>query len=293
MIHTRELYLTYKPLLFSLAYRMLGTVADAEDMVQDTFLSLEKIPQENIRNVKAYLCKILTNRCLDFLKSARRQREVYVGPWLPEPLVFREDENGPMEQVINQDRLSIAYVTLMETLSPPERAVFILREVLDFSYREIAEIVGKEEAACRKVFSRVKNKLERDLPEQTVPYERHKQLLGAFLQAIHREDTTSLLELLSADAVLYSDGGGKVPAAIHPILSRERVIAFLLGIAKKAPADLHMEIANVNGEPGAILYAGKAVDSVLSLRFGGERIEEIYIVRNPDKLQRITYRFSL
>jgi RNA polymerase sigma-70 factor (ECF subfamily) len=261
--------------------------------VQDTFLSLEKVPQEKIRNVKAYLCKILTNRCLDFLKSARRQREVYVGPWLAEPLVFRSNENELMEQVVNRDRLSIAYVTLMETLSPPERAVFILREVLDFSYREIAEIVGKEEAACRKIYSRVKNKLKRDLPEQAVPYERHSQLLGAFLQAIHREDTTSLLELLSADVILYSDGGGKVPAAMRPIPSRERVIAFLLGIAKKAPGDLHMEIANVNGEPGVILYAGQAVDSVFSLRLQGERIAEIYIVRNPDKLQRVPYRFSL
>jgi RNA polymerase sigma-70 factor (ECF subfamily) len=291
MINTQELYMTYKPLLFSLAYRMLGTVTDAEDMVQETFLSLEKAPQENIKNIKAFLCKVITNRCIDFLKSARRQREVYVGPWLPEPLVFRSNENGPMEQAVNQDKLSIAYLTLMETLSPPERAVFILREVLDFGYREIAEIVGKEEATCRKIFSRVKQKLDRELPERTLPYEQHKHLLEAFLQAIHREDTASLLELLSADAVLYSDGGGKVPAAIHPILSRERVIAFLLGIAKKSPIDMRLEIANINGEPGAILYDGTVPISVLSLRLGGGRIGAIYVIRNPDKLNRIGYQF--
>ncbi len=291
MTNTQELYLTYKPLLFSLAYRMLGTVMDAEDMVQETFLSLEKAPRENIANVKAFLCKILTNRCLDFLKAARRKREVYVGPWLPEPLVFRE-EDEPMAQLVNQDNLSIAYLTLMETLSPTERAVFILREVLDFDYGEIAQIVGKEEANCRKIFSRVKQKLVSELPEHRIDYQHQKQLLSLFLQAIQTENTATLLELLSADAVLYSDGGGKVNAAIHPILSRERVIAFLIGVTKKNLSDARVEFVRVNGEAGIIVYAGGAILGVLGLKLREGQIESIYVIMNPDKLQRLPYRFS-
>ncbi|MFY0544904.1 RNA polymerase sigma-70 factor [Brevibacillus sp. H7] len=291
MTDTQELYTTYKPLLFSLAYRMLGTVMDAEDMVQETFLSLQKVPKEKIVHTKAFLCKVLTNRCIDFLKAARRQRETYVGPWLPEPLVFRTDHNGPMEQVITRDKISIAYLKLMESLSPVERAVFVLREVLDFGYKEIAEMTAKEEASCRKIFSRVKQKLDHELPDEKIDYEHHKQLLEAFLKALQTENTNSLLELLSADAVLYSDGGGRVRAAIQPIQSREKVIAFLLGIAKKAPADTRIQLATVNGEPGIVTCTGDGPYSVLSLNLRDGRIDSVYIIVNPDKLQRLPYQY--
>jgi RNA polymerase sigma-70 factor (ECF subfamily) len=269
---------------------MLGTVMDAEDMVQETFLSLENIPKEGITNLKAFLCKVLTNRCIDFLKSARRKREVYVGPWLPEPLVFRTDDE-PMAQVINQDKLSIAYLTLMDTLSPPERAVFLLREVLDFEYREVAEIVGKEEANCRKIFSRVKRKLDIECPEHKIDYQQHKQLLASFLHAIQTENTATLLELLSADAVLYSDGGGKVKAAIHPIQTRERVIAFLLGVSKKIHSDSRVEFVRLNGETGIVIYTGEVLLGAVGVRLRDRLIQTVYIIMNPDKLQRIPYQF--
>jgi RNA polymerase sigma-70 factor, ECF subfamily len=228
-----QLYSTYKPLLFSLAYRMLGTVTDAEDMVQDTFLSLEKTRTDEIHNIKAFLCKTLTNKCIDFLRKARKQREVYVGPWLPEPLVLTSEEGDPVHEVITHDRLSIACLMLMESLSPTERAVLVLREVLACDYREIAELVGKAEANCRKIFSRVRQKLSHQLPNETIDYTQHKQLVEQFLAAMRDGDAETMLALLAEDVTLYSDCGGKVRAAIFPIFTRERVLAFLQGITKK------------------------------------------------------------
>ncbi|MCM3560299.1 RNA polymerase sigma-70 factor [Brevibacillus borstelensis] len=287
MMDTQQLYVTYKPLLFSIAYRMLGTVADAEDIVQDTFLSLERFQKKNVENIKAWLCKTLTNRCIDFLRSARKKREVYVGPWLPEPVVFRDEQLGPMEQVIRQDQLSIAMLALMESLSPVERAIFILREVLDFDYDEIAEITGKETVNCRKIFSRVKQKLSKELPDKRIDYEQQRMLLESFLQAIHTEDSATLLELLSPDVVLYSDGGGKVKAALRPILSSERVVAFLLGVTRKQSTDYRVEIANVNGEAGIIAYEGNEVYGINTIKLVDGKIAAVYIIRNPDKLKNV------
>jgi RNA polymerase sigma-70 factor (ECF subfamily) len=279
--------MTYKPLLFSLAYRMLGRVMDAEDMVQDVFLSIEKLDLGKITNVKAFLCKMVTNRCIDYLRSARKQREIYVGPWLPEPLLVYAEGDDPEAEAIEHENLSIAYLAMMEKLSATERAVLVLREALGFEYREIAEMIGKTEANCRKILSRVRQKLGDEIVETPVHYEQNKQVLIDFMQAVHHGDTEKMLSLLAEDVVLYSDGGGKVLAALHPIVSRDRVAAFLLGVVKKLPAEIQTFLTTVNGLPGFVSVLNGKIHSVTSYKMKGDRLEAIYIIMNPDKLRHI------
>lgn len=286
LIDIKELYTTYRPLLFTLAYRMLGRVMDAEDMVQDTFLALERKKQENITNMKAYLCKMLTNRCLDYLRSARKQREVYVGSWLPEPLLDDAVPNDPMEQVIARDSLSIAYLMLMEKLSAVERAVLILREALGFEYNEIAEVLGKEEANCRKIFSRGKQKLC-DQPHRSAAFA-DPRVIYDFLGALQAGDSSRLLSLLADDVVLYSDGGGKVTAATKPVISAKRVSGYLFGLMQKSPADLLIKVTSVNGTPGLVVYAGTQLLSVVGFQQQDGQIVELYNILNPDKLRHLS-----
>jgi RNA polymerase sigma-70 factor (ECF subfamily) len=282
---TAQLYETYKPMLFSVAYRMTGTVTDAEDIVQDTFVSLERDERSDVVNVKAYLYKILVNRCIDYLKSARRRRETYVGPWLPEPLVI--SENDPLQTVLSHESLSVAYLLLMEKLTPIERAVFILREVLDFGYSEIAEMVGKKEENCRKILSLAKRKLGGPPSESAGSYEADQSRLNEFIEAVYTGNSAVLLELLAEDVVLYSDGGGKVKAALHPIRTRDHVLRFLQGLLKLAPADLRLRWVNLNGSPGLVAFSEQEPDSAVSFQIREGRIEAIYIIRNPDKLRHL------
>lgn len=284
-----DLYRAYRPLLFSIAYRMLGTVMDAKDMIHDSFLALERVEGGQVGNMKSYLCKMVTNRCLDHLRSARKKREVYVGPWLPEPLLTdswgASGSEDPLETAVTRDHLSIACLNLIEQLSPPERAVFVLREALGFDYEEIADVLGKTPAACRKIQSRVKQKLGPDLPQAAPDYERHRDLLTRFVTAIGSGDHEALLALLAADVTLYSDGGGRVLAAIRPLQSPAHVAAFLLGIARNQAADgYQVRFAEVNGAPGLILEKEGRADSVFSLAENGGRISGVFIMRNPDKL---------
>lgn len=271
---------------------MLGTVMDAEDMVQDTFLALERVDSEQVESMKSYLCKMITNRCLDCLKSARKQREIYIGPWLPEPLLTEgwEGASGgdPLETVVTRDHLSIACLTLIEQLSPPERAIFVLREALGFDYTEIADILGKTPAACRKILSRVKLKLGPDLPQAAPDYERHRDLLTRFVTAIGTGDHEALLSLLATDVTLYSDGGGRIQAAIRPLHSPAHVAAFLLGIARhQGPDGYEARVAEVNGAPGLILAKEGRIDTVFSLAELEGQIAGVYIVRNPEKLAHL------
>lgn len=291
-IDTHELYTEYRPLLFSIAYRMLGSVMDAEDMIQDTFLALEHVDGERVDSMKSYLCKMMTNRCLDHLKSARKQREIYIGPWLPEPLLTEgavgSSGGDPLETVMTHDHLSIACLTLIERLSPSERAVFVLREALGFDYEEIADTVGKTPAACRKILSRVKQKLGPDLPQAAPDYERHRDLLTRFVTAIGSGDHEALLSLLAADVTLYSDGGGRVLAAIRPVHSPAHVAAFLFGIARTQGAEgYEIRFADVNGAPGLLFAKEGQTDTVFSLAERDGQIVGVYIVRNPDKLSHL------
>jgi RNA polymerase sigma-70 factor, ECF subfamily len=281
---TKEDYQLFKPLLFSLGYRMLGSVTEAEDMVQETFLKAYQVSDENIKNKKAYLCKILTNLCLDFLKSARYKREQYVGPWNPEPLLIEKlHALDPSEMVIQKEGLSIAYLRMMEHLTADERVVLLLREVLRFSYSEIANMIEKREENCRKIFSRAKQKIA-VVEDESLNYEKNKTIINRFIEAFQMENTETLLELVSNNVTLYSDGGGKVNAAIRPIVSAANVLALLYGVIKKAPEDFYFEIKSINYQPAIVIYMNGKFHSVLSFYIRNEKITEIYITMNPEKL---------
>ncbi|WP_163100234.1 RNA polymerase sigma-70 factor [Peribacillus alkalitolerans] len=283
----QQLYVENRPLLFSIAYRILGTVTDAEDIVQDVFLQASGMELEKVENKKAYLSKMVTNRCLDHLKSARVKREVYTGPWLPEPLIYQD--NDPISEVMKGEVISIAVLFLLEKLNPIERAVFILREVLEYDYTVISEIVGRNEANCRKIFSRVKTKIPGMDVESTNIDEGKEDIVQNLVAAIHEGNLQKLENWLSNDVILYTDGGGKVTAAIKPVQSRKLVFRFftlLLEHFSKVP--ITIELVNVNGEAGILFIEPNHLKTVVSFKLEHEQIKEIYIMRNPDKLSHIS-----
>jgi RNA polymerase sigma-70 factor, ECF subfamily len=285
----QKLYTEYQPLLFSIAYRMLGTVSDAEDIVQDVYLHVKETDLNHVKNMRAFLCKMVTNRCLDFLKSASKKREVYIGPWLPEPLILQE--NDPYYEVIKKEEISFALLLILDQLKPVERAVFILREVLNYDYADIGEIVGKNETHCRKIFSRVKEKFP-FTHESKLKTEVHREkIIHTFLSAINQGDFQQLENLLSQDVVLYSDGGGKVYAALKPIHSKTFVLRFIMHLLTEFKMNERIEpslnIVNVNGQTGFLITDHEQIRTVVSFHVEGEVIKEIYLVRNPEKLNHI------
>lgn len=288
------LYQTYKPLLFSLAYRMLGSVMDAEDIVQEIFLYWSENKPSQVLNEKAYLCKMVTNRCMDRLRAASRQREVYVGPWLPEPLLTDvEDFDRPSGTYLHKESLSTAYLLLLQQLTWVERAVFILREVLQYEYDEIAEIVGKSSANCRQIFHRAKSGISGmkspgdSKGTETSRSDSIKLQVDQFVQALISGNAAQLVSQMKSDAILYSDGGGKVTAAIRPILGAERISMFLFGLLSKLPADYSYRIVFYNDQPAIVSYFGKEPNNVMTFRIEDNVVSDIYIVVNPDKLQHL------
>jgi len=284
------LYQTYKSLLFSIAYRMLGSVADAENIVQDVYGELNEIELESIGNMKAYLCRMVTNHCLNELNSARRRREIYSGPWLPEPLVIQN--NQPAETIERDEQISYAFLVLLEKLAPIERAIFVLREAFEYEYAEIAIAVDKKETNCRQIFCRAKKKLEGipDHSQQGGYRQSQEPLIQGFVSAFMQGSVQALLELMTEDASLLADGGGKTRASINPIVSRAHVISLLT--AKKAFVGFRESsflITTVNGRNELIFYKDHLVTGVVCFDWTSdmERIKNIYIVVNPDKLQHI------
>ncbi|TNJ64894.1 sigma-70 family RNA polymerase sigma factor [Paenibacillus hemerocallicola] len=285
----QELYEQYKGLLFNLAYQLTGSVSDAEDVVQDVFLKAYQLPPEKLTEPGPYLCKMVTNRCRDLYKSARKKREEYFGEWLPEPLVAADSD--PADSVARDDLLSYAMLVLLERLSASERAVFVLREALGFEYGEIARLMDKSEVNCRKLFSRASAKMgldaEAPLPAQTAG----EEWVDGFVTALKQGNMNRLLSMLDPDVVLLPDGGGKVQAAVNPIHTAERVAKFLMGIIRKAATIegevvIHME--RINGEPGMILRSEDGVVHTAALfRVEGGLIRGLYILRNPDKLKSL------
>ncbi|WP_432776210.1 RNA polymerase sigma-70 factor [Brevibacillus gelatini] len=284
-----QVYRKYKGLMFSLAYQMTGSVAEAEDIVQETFVALADANINDILHVKSYLCKAVTNRCLDTLKSARWKREQYVGEWLPEPLFDERGANDPLQAVIAEESVSYSLLVLLDTLSPAERAVYVLRTALDLEYRAIAEMLDKTEASCRKLYSRAQQRLKASgLPQNTVPA-RSRKLIEQLIQAISRADATALVQLLTEDAVLISDGGGKARAALRPIFSGKRVAAFWLGVWPKWAEHSAIEIRSINGEDGIAVYSQGELKVTIQLRLSQEkdRIERMYMIVNPEKLAHL------
>ncbi|MFA9456507.1 RNA polymerase sigma-70 factor [Halalkalibacter sp. AB-rgal2] len=280
---SQEEFIKYKPLLFSLGYRMLGSVTDAEDLVQETFLRCYQIDTVQ-SNLKAYLCKVMTNLCIDLLKSSRYNREQYTGEWNPEPLLVSQDE--PSFHAIQKEGLSIAYLRMMEHLSPYERAVLILREAFHLPYQDIAKMIHKQEANCRKLFSRAKTKIS-SVEAESLSYDQNRILIERFIKAFQTQNIAELLQLLSEDVTLYSDGGGIVKAAIRPIKTHSHVLAFFNGITRKAKKDFRVSIHNLNEQPTIVIYIDDTIYSVISFYIRDQCINEMYMTNNPNKLNHL------
>ncbi len=261
---------------------MLGSATEAEDIVQEAYLryASETAP---IKSLKPYLMTIVARLCLDTMKSARVRREEYVGPWLPEP-VFT---STPADRVIEAESLSFAFLVVLETLSAAERAVFLLREVFDFDYEAIASMLETSEANCRQLLKRARAHIDARRPRFPIPEQRHQQLLSSFAQACTDGDLNSISAMLVNDAKLYSDGGGKVRAALNPILGSDAISRFFVGIRQKSASDLAVQISMVNGQPALVGYSGGKLAYVAQVRLEGESISEVYIVVNPDKLNAV------
>ena len=286
-----ESFEAYRPYLFAIAYRMLGSAMDAEDMVQETYLRYQTTPPETISSLKAFLTTIITRLCMDQLHLARRKRELYVGPWLPEPIntAMTAEAIDPQERVDTEETISLAFLLLMEQLQPIERAVFLLREVFEYDYSEIANFLGKSEAACRQSFSRAKKHLADHRPRVQAPADTQKQLLSGFLQALQAGEMSPLMNLLAEDVTFWGDGGGKVKgASTHPITGRMSVARFFLQTGnvfrRSLPEDARPELTEVNRQPALVIRSGERAFSVLTIEVEAGHIQTIRVVANPDKL---------
>ena len=286
MIDTFE---QYRPLLFSIAYRMVGTVVSAEDIVQETFLRVNDKQEAEIRNPKAYLCQITTRLCLDHLKSAKTQRELYVGPWLPEPLLTESDDLVEPEKIIGKmDSISMAFMLLMENLSPAERAVFLLKAVFDYSYADIAQILGKDQAACRQLFSRAKRHLSANRPRFEPDEKRHDDLLQSFWQACQTGNTTDIESVLAAEVVVTVDGGGQATAATRPIYGRNRAARYLQGIFKRGLSQAQFKFVQANHQQCILVFNDDEPLALFMISTDETSIQHIQAIRNPQKLTMFT-----
>jgi len=285
-----ESFESYRTYLFAIAYRMLGSAMDAEDMVQETYLRYQTTPAEPIRSLKAYLTTIIIRLCMDQLQLARRKREVYVGPWLPEPILTTTTPSSgdPAERVDREESISLAFLVLLEQLQPFERAVFLLREVFEYAFAEIASMLGKSEAACRRSFSRAKQHLKEHRPRFPASPETHRELLSGYFQAVETGEMTALQNLLAEEVTLWADSGGKVKgAALRPISGRDAVARFSVGTKRFLPEDYQMEITEVNGQAALIIRFGGQALFVLTIEVEEGHIQAIRLIANPEKLARI------
>jgi RNA polymerase sigma-70 factor, ECF subfamily len=289
-VATRETLLAefhrYRPLLFSIAYRMLGAVADAEDMVQETFIRWQQASGEEVRSPKAFLVTIISRLCINHLESARVRREEYVGEWLPEP-VATDPANDPLEILRADESLSIAFLTVLERLNPVERAVFLLHEVFEYEYAEIAAALERSEANCRQILKRAREHIHEARPRLKVQNREHDELLGKFLQATRSGDLEGLMSLLSTDVVLHTDGGGKGPALPNRLKGADKVARAALGGFHSLPKRPSGYVVQINGENGLVSYIDGRPFGVITLDTGDGRIRAIYMVSNPDKLTHL------
>ncbi|MFN8634505.1 MAG: RNA polymerase sigma-70 factor [Chloroflexota bacterium] len=274
-----------RPKLFGVAYRMLGSVADAEDMVQETYLRWQEVVGANtaIDSPSAYLTTMVSRRCLDELRSARRRREEYVGEWLPEPLLT-DDRLDPAVATEVADSLSTAFLVVLEALSPGERAAFLLHDVFGYEYPELARILERGEPACRQLVARARRRVAERRPRFDVTPAEHDRLLSEFMHASYAGDLDGLVSLLADDAILRADGGGIRTAARNPIVGADHVARWVLGVAQKAPAGMGYEVGAVNGLPGVLMRVDGELYGTISLDVRDGRIQGIYVQVNPRKL---------
>ncbi|WP_109473105.1 RNA polymerase sigma-70 factor [Ornithinimicrobium cavernae] len=275
-------FLEHRNLLFTVAYEMLSSAADAEDVVQETWLRWSEVDRSTVRDPRAYLVRIVTRQALNRIRTLQRRRETYVGPWLPEPLLTSPDV---AEDVELADSVSTAMLMVLETLNPTERAVFILREVFGFEYAEIAAAVDKSPAAVRQVASRAGRAVRSRRPEP-VPTAETEEVLRRFLEATSGGDLQPLMELMAPDVVMFSDGGGLRQAALRPIHGVSKVLRWMAAVFGRYPGQMTYDIASVNGHPALRIFGDGVLDVVATLRIEGGLITALYLVRNPEKLAR-------
>ena len=281
-----EIFKQHRQRLFGLAYRMLGTRAEAEDIVQETYLRWHKTDVEKIESAEAWLVSVATRLSIDRLRIVAKERETYIGPWLPEPL-FQHSAASPAEELEFADSLSLAFMALLERLSPTERAAFLLREAFDVSYQEIARIVGKNETACRQLIHRARERVRQEKPRFEASEDDKKKLIEKFIAATSAGDEKAILALFAEDAVMTSDGGGKVTAARKMIVGARKIANLYYHVALKSKGLLNVRIAPINGELGIIstIFGQPFAATVFVIE--GDKIRAVYQVMNPDKLRGI------
>ncbi|MFE5673912.1 RNA polymerase sigma-70 factor [Streptomyces erythrochromogenes] len=288
-----ETFVAHRNLLFTVAYEMLGSAADAEDVLQETWLRWVEVDLEQVRDRRAYLVRITTRQALNRLRAMSRRKEAYVGSWLPEPLLTAPDVAEDAELA---ESVSMALMLVLETLSPTERAVFVLREVFDVGYEEIASAVDKSAAAVRQIAHRARKHVDARRPRQAVSAAQTRAALDSFRSALESGDPRDLLAVLAPDVVLVADGGGIKQAALRPIAGAEKVARFMVGgIGKNDRKDLPMTLAPtvVNGSPALAVHLGGELDGIMTVRVEESRITGLYYVRNPEKLARLASEIPL
>lgn len=273
---------TERPRLRSLAYRMLGSVAEAEDVVQEAFLRWQGEDDPEIDNPAGFLTTVVTRLCLDVQKSARVRREAYVGPWLPEPLM------GAAPEPRDAESISLAFLVVLESLSPLERAAFLLAEVFDHTSAEIAVVLGRDEGACRQLVRRARAHVTARRPRFAPSREAHERVLTAFLMTCATGDVASLSKMLAADVTSWNDGGGRVRAALKPVFGPDHVARLILGVLRKGPKDFSVALVDANGWPAIVVRDGERVHSITDIETDGELIFAVRTVLNPDKLRRVS-----
>ncbi|GAA3381891.1 RNA polymerase sigma-70 factor [Cryptosporangium minutisporangium] len=279
-----ETFVAHRNLLFTVAYEMLGSAADAEDVLQETWLRWSEVDVEQVRDERAYLVRITTRQALNRLRTVKRRREAYVGSWLPEPLLTTPDV---AENVELAESVSMALMLVLETLSPTERVVFVLREVFDVSYDEIAAAVDKSPAAVRQIAHRARQHVDARRPREVVSASETRAALESFRRAYETGDVQGLLDVLAPHVVLMADGGGVKRAALRPIAGADKVARFIVGRAGKVGARVAVRPTVVNGGPALAVQLDGEFDGVIAIRVENARIAGLYYVRNPEKLTRV------
>ncbi|MFI5707714.1 RNA polymerase sigma-70 factor [Kribbella sp. NPDC051620] len=280
--------------MFGIAYRMLGSATEADEVLQDAWLRWQSVDHEHVVEPAAFLAKTVTNLCLNQLTSARARRETYVGEWLPEPVLTGAglDDLGPLDEVAQRESVSFALLTVMEKLSPAERAAYVLREAFAYSHREVADLIGTTEANARQLHSRARKRVAADQQPHAVDPSQWRTFVERFLAAAQLGDIAGLESLLAADVVSRADGGGKVNAARRPVEGSGRVARYLVGVLERFGAGIVAYFAHANGEPAIVAVGPDRVRAVLFLAFDGDRLSSLEIAMNPDKLSRVDDQLS-
>jgi RNA polymerase sigma-70 factor (ECF subfamily) len=279
-----EEFEAYRALLFTIAYRMTGSAADAEDLVQDAYVRFASAERDVVRDVKAFLVTILTRLALDRLKSAQKQREEYIGPWLPEPVLTGVD-GDPYARATRDEQIELALLRTLERLSPQERAVLLLHDVLEHDHNEVADLLGITAAASRQLLHRAKERVAEEKRRFAPPPEEQRRLIESFMGALAKGDVAALRNVLAADVVAIGDGGGKTFAAKRPVVGVDAVSQMWLGIVAKFASGIEASIEEVNGAPAIVGRRDGTIENILNFTFDGDRIAELLSVVNPEKLE--------